>query len=37
VEDDYAVFERYCRADPADAAGFRSRFEQKSARFKLAG
>jgi hypothetical protein len=37
VEDDYAAFVRYCFADPADAAVFRSRFEQKSERFKLAG
>ena len=37
VEDEYAVFVRYCFADPADAAVFRSRFEQKSERFKLAG
>jgi hypothetical protein len=31
------VFVRYCFADPADAAVFRSRLEQKSDRFKLAG
>jgi hypothetical protein len=37
VEDEYAVFVRYCFADPADAAVFRSRFEQRSDRFKLAG
>jgi hypothetical protein len=37
VEDEYAVFVRYCFADLADAAVFRSRFEQKSDRFKLAG
>jgi hypothetical protein len=37
VEDEYAVFVRYCFADPADAAVFRSRFEQKSDRFKLTG
>jgi hypothetical protein len=37
VEDEYAVFVRYCFADPADAAAFRGRFEQKSDRFKLAG
>jgi hypothetical protein len=36
VEDDYAVFIRYCFADPADAAGFRSRFEHTSRRLKLA-
>jgi hypothetical protein len=37
VEDEYAVFVRYCFADPLDAAIFRSRFEYRSARFKLAG
>jgi hypothetical protein len=37
VEDKYAVFVRYCFADPADAAVFRSRFEPKVQRFKLAG
>jgi hypothetical protein len=37
VEDEYAVFVRYCFADPLDAAIFRSRFEQKFTRFKLAG
>jgi hypothetical protein len=37
VEDDYAVFIRYCFADPADAKEFRRRFEQSSNRFKLAG
>jgi hypothetical protein len=37
VEDEYAVFVRYCFADPADAAVFRSRFEPKVERFKLAG
>jgi hypothetical protein len=37
VEDDYAVFVRYCFEDPLDAAVFRSRFESKAARFKLAG
>jgi hypothetical protein len=37
VEDEYAVFVRYCFADPADAAVFRWRFEQGSDRFKLAG
>jgi hypothetical protein len=36
VEDDHAVFVRYCFADPLDAAVFRSRFEQKSERLKLA-
>ena len=33
VEDDYAVFVRYCFADPLDAAIFQSRFE---VRLKLA-
>jgi hypothetical protein len=37
VEDEYAVFVRYCFADPADAAVFRLRFEPKVERFKLAG
>jgi len=37
VEDDYAVFVRYCFADPLDAAVFRSRFEPKVDRFKLTG
>ena len=37
VEDEYAVFVRYCFADPLDAAIFRSRFEYRSARFRLAG
>jgi hypothetical protein len=37
VEDEYAVFARYCFADPMDAAAFRARFEQKSPLFKLAG
>ena len=37
VEDDYAAFVRYCFADPMDAAVFRSRFEPKVERFKLAG
>src|SRR3984957_17926005 len=37
VEDEYAVFVRYCFSDPLDAAIFRSRFEYRSARFKLAG
>ena len=37
VEDEYAVFIRYCFADPLDAAIFRSRFEYRSARFRLAG
>jgi hypothetical protein len=37
VEDDYAAFVRYCFEDPLDAAIFRSRFEAKVERFKLAG
>jgi hypothetical protein len=37
VEDDYAAFVRYCFADPLDAAIFRSRFEPKVERLKLAG
>ncbi len=37
VEDDYAAFVRYCFADPLDAEIFRSRFEPKGDRFKLAG
>jgi hypothetical protein len=37
VEDDYAAFVRYCFADPADAAVFRSRFEPKAERPRLAG
>ena len=37
VEDEYAVFVRYCFADPLDAAIFRSRFEYRSHRLKLAG
>ena len=37
VEDDYAAFVRYCFEDPLDAAIFRSRFEPKIERFKLAG
>ena len=37
VEDEYAVFVRYCFEDPLDAAIFRSRFESKGERFKLAG
>jgi hypothetical protein len=36
AEDDYAVFIRYCFADPVDAAEFRSRFEHTSRRLKLA-
>jgi hypothetical protein len=37
VEDDYAVFVRYCFADPLDAAMFRSRFEPRVERPRLAG
>jgi hypothetical protein len=37
VEDEYAVFVRYCFEDPLDAAVFRSRFEPKAERLKLAG
>jgi hypothetical protein len=37
VEDEYAVFVRYCFSDPLDAAIFRSRFEFKSSRLRLAG
>ena len=37
VEDDYAAFVRYCFEDPLDAEIFRSRFEPKAERIKLAG
>jgi len=37
VEDECAAYVRYCFADPLDAAIFRSRFEPKSERFRLAG
>jgi hypothetical protein len=37
IEDDYAAFVRYCFADPLDAEIFRSRFEPKAERFRLAG
>ncbi|MDR3420765.1 MAG: hypothetical protein P4L80_05920 [Xanthobacteraceae bacterium] len=37
VEDDYAAFVRYCFEDPLDAEIFRTRFEPKIERFKLAG
>jgi hypothetical protein len=37
VEDDYAAFVRYCFEDSMDATIFRSRFEPKVERFKLAG
>jgi hypothetical protein len=36
VEDECAAYVRYCFADPLDAAIFRSRFEPKSERFRLA-
>ena len=36
VEDDYAAFVWYCFEDPLDAAIFRSRFEPKYERLKLA-
>ncbi len=37
VDDDYADFVRYCFEDPLDAEIFRSRFEPKIERLKLAG
>ena len=37
VEDEYAAFVRYCFEDPLDAAIFRSRFEVRAERLKLAG
>ena len=37
VEDDYAAFVRYCFEDPLDAEIFRSRFEPKDDRLRLAG
>jgi len=37
VEDDYAASVRYCFWDPLDAEIFRSRFEPKVERLKLAG
>jgi hypothetical protein len=37
VEDEYAAFVRYCFQDPLDAAIFRSRFESKVERLRLAG
>jgi hypothetical protein len=36
VEDECAAYVRYCFADPLDAAIFRSRFEPRSERFRLA-
>ena len=37
VEDDYAAFVRYCFEDPLDAEIFKSRFEPKAERLRLAG
>lgn len=37
VEGECAAYVRYCFKDPMDAAIFRSRFEPKSAPFRLAG
>ena len=37
VEDEFAPFVSYRFADPTDAAIFRSRFERKVTRLKLAG
>jgi hypothetical protein len=37
AEDESAAFVRYCFEDPLDAAIFRSRFEAKAERSKLAG
>ncbi len=37
VEDDYAAFVRHCFEDPLDAEIFRTRFEPKMDRLKLAG
>jgi hypothetical protein len=37
VEDDYAAFVRHCFEDPTDATVFRSRFDPKVERVKLAG
>jgi hypothetical protein len=37
VEDECAAYVRYCFADPMDAAIFRSRFEPKAERLRLAG
>jgi hypothetical protein len=37
VEDEYAVFVRYCFEDEFDAAIFASRFGPKGGRLKLAG
>ena len=37
VEDDYAAFVRYCFEDPLDAEIFRSRFEPRAERIRLAG
>ena len=37
VEDEWAAYVRYCFQDPMEAEVFRSRFEPKSERFRLAG
>ena len=37
AEDEYAVFVRYCFADPLDAAVFRSRFDRGTDRLRLVG
>jgi hypothetical protein len=37
VEGQCPAYVRYCFADPMDAAIFRSRFEPRSERFRLAG
>jgi len=37
VEDDYAVFVRYCFADAADAHEFRRRFDRGPERLRLVG
>jgi len=37
VEDDYAVFVRYCFEDPLDAEIFKARFEPRVERLRLAG
>jgi hypothetical protein len=36
VEDDYAVFVRYCFEDPLDAEFFKARFGARVERLKLA-
>ena len=37
VEDQCPAYVRYCFEDPMDAAVFRSHFEPRSERFRLAG